>query len=119
MQIKLNGKDFELFFGWDFLEQVNNKFGFVMDVQGVEINTRMNGYPFMEQGLQSYDPTAVVKVIQAGLSTERTQPSKDDIRDFVTEKMVQGKESYKEFVNGLLDEIKKDKMLKALAEVNQ
>lgn len=118
MELKIGNKNYPLYFGWEFLEQVNNLFGFVVDVNGIEINTRMNGFPFMEQGLESYDLIAVQKVIQSATATEKTTPSKANIRKLIEEKLYEGAEAYQEFVEALHSEIKKDKMLKALSELN-
>lgn len=117
MNTTIGSKDYTLHFGWDFLETINNLFGYVTDIEGVSIETKMNGYPFMEMGLGAKDPIAVQKVIQAGTSTEKSKPSKVDIRKFIEDKLID--ETYSDFVEELHQEIKKDKLLSALAKMNQ
>ena len=72
----------------------------------------------MHSGLESNDPTAVAKVIQASTNTEKQQPSTVNIRKFVEEKLINDPKGYKEFVKDLNDAIKKEPMLKALTALN-
>lgn len=115
MEIKIANNIIALHFGWDFLEQINNHFGFKVDAENdVEINTKSNGFPFMEMGLKSYDPISVVKVIQSATATEKSKPSKANIQKMVEEMLVTDPKAYKAFVDELNEEIKKDKLLQAM-----
>ena len=48
MQIKIANKEYTLYFGWEFLDQINNKFGLKVEAEGQDINTRSAGLPFMQ-----------------------------------------------------------------------
>ena len=118
MEIKIANKNYTLYFGWDFLDRINTLFGIKIEESGQEINTRTGGLAFMHSGLESNDPTAVAKVIQAATNTEKQQPSTVNIRKFVEEKLINDPKGYKDFVKELNDTIKKEPMLKALTALN-
>lgn len=120
MEFKIANKDYTLHFGWDFLEQINALFGMKIEADGgVEINTRSNGYPFMIQGLESRDPVALQYVIQAATATEKSKPSKVNIRKAILELMQEDIELYKMTVDEILDEIKKDEVLQVIQRLVQ
>ena len=119
MQVKIANKEYTLYFGWEFLDQINNKFGLKVEAEGQDINTRSAGLPFMQSGLSSYDPIALVKVIQAGTATEPQKPSLINVRQFVEELLINKPKEYKEFVDELSNEIKKEPMLKAMDKLNK
>lgn len=118
MQIKIANKNYSLYFGWGFLEDVNNRFGFILDIEGADVNTRSNGYPFMIQGLESYDPIAVMKTIQAATATEHNKPAKENIQKLIETKLTEGPKEYKTFVDEIKEEIKKEQWLQAYQNLN-
>jgi len=114
MDVKINNKEYTLHFGWDFLEFINDVRGAEIKANGQGINTKTAGLSFLEAGLESKDPTAVRDAIKAGLSTEKSKPSNEDVEDFVKQKLVKTPKQYKDFVEELHEEIKKEPMLKAI-----
>lgn len=118
MEIKIANKNYTLYFGWDFLDQINRLFGAKMEVEGQEINTNTGGLAFLEVGLASYDPIAVQKAIQAATSTETTKPALINIRKAVEDKLVNNPKEYKSFVDELRDTVKKDKFLQAILTIS-
>lgn len=114
MEIKIANKNYQLYFGWDFLEKINQEFGIKVDVDGQEINTRTGGLAFLNVGLEAYDPIAVQKAIQAATNTAPSKPSIVNIRKFIEDKIIKDLDGYKELTNELASEIKKDPLLKAL-----
>lgn len=118
MIVKIANKEHELHFGWSFLDRINTTFGIKVEEGEQEINTRTGGLAFMHSGLEANDPTAVLKVIQAGTNTEKQQPSVVNIQKFVEDKLINEPKEYKKFVKELNDTIKKEPMLKALSELN-
>lgn len=119
MQIKINEKTYDLYFGWDFLEQINNQLGFEMDVEGQAIKTKTGGMNFLEMGLSQYDPITVVKVIKAATNTLKAKPSTKDIQGHIEELIGGEVNDYTNFVDELHNSIKKDKLLNGLQKVNQ
>lgn len=119
MIINIANKDYTLYFGWDFLEQVNKIFGAKIDVDGQEINMGTGGLSFLQAGLESYDPITVQKAIQAGTSTETQKPSVANIRKFIESKLTDDVAEYQVFVEEMLEAIKKEPMLKAMANLNK
>lgn len=117
MEFKIANKNYTLYFGWDFLDQINRHFGAKMEVEGQEINTNTGGLAFLEVGLASYDPIAVQKAIQAAISTESTKPSVINIRKAIEDKLISNPKEYKDFVDELRDTVKKDKFLQAILTI--
>ena len=60
-----------------------------------------------------------MKVIQAGKATEPQKPSLVNVRQFVEELLINKPKEYKEFVDELSNEIKKEPMLKAMDKLNK
>lgn len=118
MQVKIANKEYTLHFGWEFLKEVNKKFGVTIEQGGQEINTRQGGLAFMNAGLESYDPVTVIEVVKAATNTELQKPATVNIQEAVEEKLLSGSKEYKAFVDELKESIKKEPKLKALNELN-
>lgn len=114
MQIKINANEYTLHFGWSFLEEINNVFGVRVEVDGNEMNTRAGGLTFLENGLERFDPITVAKAIKAGTNTYKNQPQFKDIQSYVEGILVKDSQEYVDLAKGILEEIKKEPMLKAL-----
>ena len=115
MQITINKKVYDLHFGFDFLEEVNKYFGLVIDVEGQEVNTKSGGLNFMLNGLEQYDPIALIKTIRCATSTEKSKPSKADLEAHVME-LLNDDEKYDAFLDELLAEIKKSPLINAMSK---
>ena len=119
MQIKIANKEYTLYFGWEFLKEINKSFGITVEQGGQEMNTRQGGLAFMNAGLDSYNPVAIIDIIKAATNTEPQKPATVNVQKAVEEKLLSGTKEYKAFVDELKDTIKKEPMLKALSELNQ
>lgn len=108
MQVTINKKDYELNFGFGFLEYLNNNFGVVTD----NFQTKAGGLLLLQTGLELKDPTALAKVLKAGLITENSVPTQKDIEQFINDLAEKGKKDYLEFYNEVHDELKKAPLLK-------
>lgn len=108
MVINVDGKEYELIFGWDFLEEVNKRMG--ISVNGLEVE--QGGYIKLNSAVLTKDPISLVDIIQSATNTERQKPSKIGIQRFIEEKSIDG--TYSEFYDELYDEIKKQPLLKNL-----
>lgn len=117
MKIKLNEKEFELHFGFEFLKEINNSMGVVIEVEGQEINTRTGGLTYLDAGLESYDPVSLIKAIKAGTCTLSSKPSTKDLERYVEDLLVTNTDEYVQLVEELKEEIKKQPMLTALSRV--
>lgn len=119
MNIEINKKSYDLYFGWDFLEVINELLGFEMMVENQKIPTKTGGLNFLDMGLSQYDPVTVFKAIKAGLSTTKQKPSDGVIKQWITEKITEDIKEYKKLVDELNQAIKKEPMLKALVKLTQ
>lgn len=119
MQITIEKKDYSLYFGWDFLENVNESLGIEMEVGGQKINTRSAGLNFLQSGLSQYDPITLLKGLKAALATNEQKPSNKALKKWIQELLVDDPKKYKEFIDELSAEIKKEPMLQALIKITQ
>lgn len=116
--MKLGKKELDLYFGWDFLAEVNDTISYEMEINGEKLPTRAGGMAFLEIGLSQYDPITVLKVIKAGLSTAKQKPSNEELKQSIEELLAEGPSKYKAFVDELFEAIKKEPMLNALLTLN-
>lgn len=102
MMIEIENKEYELHFGWDFIEVLNKLNGVV--VQGLEMNT--GGLTKLVGQLDLGDPIAVRLAIQAGTNTYASKPSKRGIEKFI-ETLIENDE-YDNFLEQLQAEFEKN-----------
>ena len=105
MIIKINGRDYELHFGWEFLKYVNKVNG--LQVEGV--NVGVGGMTKLEFGANLLDPETLYIALKAGLASEKHQPSNSELERFIEEKIEDG--TYEEFYTDLWKEVKKASVL--------
>lgn len=79
MVITIGEKDYELHFGWDFIETLNKLNGVV--VEGMNMDT--GGVTKLVGQLDLGDPIAARLAITAGTSTYANKPSKKAIGEYV------------------------------------
>lgn len=110
--VNIDGKEFELHFGWGFLEYVNREFG----VSQGEVKTQFGGLYNIYTGSSMQDPFTLVHIIKAGTVTEKQKPSNKGIMDFI-EGLAEEEKAYEEFYIEIWDEIAKKPLLrKALGD---
>lgn len=107
MVIEIDGKEYELHFGWDFIETMNQLNGLV--VEGMHMNT--GGLFLLEGQLEMGDPIAVVKALQGGTSTYASKPSKKGLQKYIEQLME--KDEYEDFLSGLLEQLNTQPITKA------
>lgn len=106
MQIKINDKDYQLFFGLDFLEWCEDNEG--MKVEGV--NLGIGGFNMIYSKLEMHDPVTVMKIIKGATNTHKSKPSRKDIEAFLVELLEEDK--FEEFVEEVISELKKQPFTK-------
>lgn len=113
MVIEIGGKEYELHFGWDFIETINKING--IEVKGMSMNT--GGVSMLDAQLDMNDPIALKKAIQAGTSTEKRKPSVKDIQDFI-ESLIEdeNEDAYEEFVGNLKKQLSTQTLTKKAME---
>lgn len=111
MLINIKGEEYKLHFGFDFLATLNALY--YTKVNGVEIN---NGLNMGIMGLIDEDPTALVNIIMAGLSTSDRKPSKIDIQDYIVSQAEQREDGLESLMGEYLEEVKKQPLLKGKAK---
>lgn len=102
MMVEIENKEYELHFGWDFIEVLNELNGVV--VQGMAMNT--GGLTKLVGQLDLGDPIAVRLAIQAGTSTYASKPSKKGIEKYI-EGLIEADE-YDSFLELLQKEFEKN-----------
>lgn len=78
MNLNINGKDYELHFGLDFIAQLNKKH--VAIENGYELGRGL--YNAVVQ-IENSDPTILVDLIQAATITESAPPTIEDIKKYL------------------------------------
>lgn len=101
MQIEINRKVYDIYFGLDALDYLNKVYTLTSEESGTtNLNTIMGqGLTFMYTGLENENPVAVGNFIKAGTNTLRAKPSNRDIDDFIGEHILEGT------LSGLIQEI--------------
>lgn len=102
MMIEINGEKYELHFGWDFIEVLNELNGVV--VQGLAMET--GGLTKLVGQLDLGDPIAVRLAIQAGTNTYASKPRKRDVEKYI-EELIESDE-YEDFLELLQKEFEKN-----------
>lgn len=110
--VNIDGKDYELHFGWGFLEYVNNVYGVEQKGQ----KSQFGGMYILYTGSTLQDPHTLVHIIKAGTITERQKPSNKGITEFI-EGLLEEEGAYEELYSQIWNEIEKKPLLrKALGE---
>lgn len=113
MMIEIGKKEYELHFGWDFIETINKING--IEVKGMSMNT--GGVSMLDAQLDMNDPIALKKAIQAGTSTEKSKPSVKDIQEFIEGLIMdEDEEKYDEFVGNLKKQLSSQPLTKKAME---
>ena len=84
MELKIGNKTYELYFGIDFLRQVDKNYG--MSVGGDTVNMNF-GYGLISllAQLEAKSPVAIFDTIKAATNTLDQKPSNAAIEDFIAE----------------------------------
>lgn len=101
MIIKINGKEYEMFFGFDFIDYVNNASGLAF--QGVQFG--IAGMKLMMTGMADKSPSAFRTMIKAGTNTLKSKPSNEDLENYIEELLENGK--YEEMFDEVVEEMGK------------
>ena len=76
MNLTINGKEYALHFGMDFIDEVEKLEGMKMEAEGVSLNMGTGGMALLNNKLASYHPSGLRTVIKAGTTTERQKDRK-------------------------------------------
>lgn len=122
MILNIGGKDYELNFGFRFLEEVGEEFGLSPEIEGTNIPLKMKGAGIMYMLLDDKDFVTVHKVIRLGTITLKQQPSDEDIKDFLYELLEESIEGdvdvYEEFIENLKKNIEENPVIRYELGVN-
>lgn len=113
MIVEINEKEYELYFGMDFIESLNHLYGF--ESNGVKLD--MGGLKLLQSAMAMKDVIAIRNIIKAATSTLKSKPSNKDLDKYVMDRIIEEglDEVYVEFE----EEIKKQPFLNALMKSNQ
>lgn len=111
MVITINGRDYELNFGLQFLKLVNQQYGLSMPVEnGMVIPFEAKGSTMMMAKLEVQDFIAVYDLIRFATSTLKVQPKPEDVEKFIEELMMESTvedNKFRDFVLELEENLKK------------
>lgn len=85
MILNLGGKEYELKFGFDFLEYLNATNSFEMEFGEQSLSSGIGGSALLTMGLAQKQPTALYKTIKAGTAHLSQKPSNKDIEAYINE----------------------------------
>jgi len=110
MTIEINGKEYELYFGLDFIDGLNQLYGF--ESNGVKM--QLGGLKMLEAAMSMKDIVAIRKIIKAATETLKSKPSNRDIDKYIETRVIEEglDKIYAEFET----EIKKQPFLNALTK---
>lgn len=110
MQIKINDEKFNLYFGFDFINYIDEKYPVKIQFQGIDVpfgsalNATINNLE------EDKKPTDLIKVLKAGLCTLKSQPSNNHLEQYISDLIEI--EEYDEFVDELLGKLKEKPIIK-------
>lgn len=110
MQIKINDEKYDLYFGFDFINYIDEQYPVKIQFQGIDVpfgsalNTTINALEKDER------PTDLIKILKAGMVTLKSKPSNKDLEKYISE-LIENEE-YDEFVKELLGKLKKTPLIK-------
>lgn len=110
MEIILNGKTYNLNFGLRFLDDIDQRFGVTMEVEGQTIKSNVSGLHMAMTGLSTKSPSTLAKVLLCATAGEKQQPSMAELERFI-ESLIE-KEEYDTFYDELLDELGKQPIVR-------
>lgn len=79
----MNGKDYELAFGFDFLDYLNKNNSLTMDVNGQSMSSGLGGATMLASTLGSRMPSTLMSAIKAGTAHLSQKPSNKDIESYI------------------------------------
>lgn len=116
MVIEINGKEYELKFGFNFLKTISRREEFQMKIEVVQaghdakVNTGLKRLQTGVNKLQAFDVMTVVATIHSALSHKNHNLEEEDIFEYINSLIdVDNNDTsdYKDLVNELLVNIKK------------
>lgn len=110
MKIEVNGKEYELYFGLEFLQLITEEFGLSPQVKGIDIPLQVKGANLAVVKLEQKDFVAVHKILRFALNTYKSQPSNKELEEFLNNLLTESTkedDKYGDFVEELNENIKK------------
>lgn len=101
MQITIEGKEYDLYFGLDFLEWCEDNAGLKVD----GVNMGIGGFNMLYSKLEMNDPVAIMKILKGATNTLKSKPSNTQLEFFLEGKIVE--DEFEEFAEELQDTLKK------------
>lgn len=106
MNLKINGKDYEIRFGFAAIDYLDKQY--FVEASGIKLG---QGIGMAYTYLNGQSPVAIFHVIKAGVITEKQQPSDNEIEEFVEE--YAEKDGLNKLFKELASELKKQPLTKA------
>lgn len=108
MTITINGKEYTLYFGMDFIDTLNHLYGF--ESEGIKLD--MGGLQMLQSAMAIQDVIALRNIIKAATSTLKSKPSNVDVDKYIMDRII--KEGIDPIYSEFTEEIKKQQFLNAL-----
>lgn len=84
MNIKINNKEYDLYFGFDFIDYINNNSS--LSVQGMQIG--LGGVQMLSLGITNKSPSTMRLIIKGATNTLNSKPSNADIEEYISDLIV-------------------------------
>lgn len=106
MNITINNKEYELSFGFDFLDYLNENYSIKMEAGGHTMSSGLGGARMLASALETEAPTAVYRTIKAATAHLSQKPSNKDVEDYLNE-LYSDDEKPKKLIKDIKKELKK------------
>lgn len=110
MQIKINDEKYNLYFGFDFINYIDEHYPVKIKFQGIDVPFGSALNATISNLEDTKKPTDLIKIIKAGLNTLKSQPSNKDLEKYIAD-LIENDE-YDEFVDELLGKLKEQPIIK-------
>lgn len=81
MELTINERTYQLYFGTDFVDYINNQNGMMME----GVKTNVGGMLMLNAGMSMKSPSTLRLIIKAGTVTLQSKPSNKDLDDFIND----------------------------------
>lgn len=101
MIININEKDYELYFGFDFIDYVNQ----VNSMETQQINLKLAGMKLLAGGIAEKTPSSLRTILKGAMITLKQKPKNQDLDKFIEDLLNEDK--YDSFYDEIVMELGK------------
>lgn len=114
MNLKINGIDYEMHFGLDFITGLDKKY--YLQEGGIQLG---QGLPAVVASIEMGNPTILVDLIQAATLTEKRKPSISEIKNFINEEVEDLEALMQDFLSAFEKSAATKMMMKKMGKITE